>query len=75
MKVNCPTCQKTIQWSEAHPHRPFCSKRCQLIDLGEWSDEQFSIAGSSPDVGQQQQIDIEDIESLLAEQNESFFKQ
>jgi endogenous inhibitor of DNA gyrase (YacG/DUF329 family) len=46
-----------------------------LIDLGEWSDEQFSIAGSSPDVGQQQQIDIEDIESLLAEQNESFFKQ
>ena len=34
--VNCPTCGKTVVWGEISPFRPFCSKRCQLIDLGEW---------------------------------------
>ena len=32
--VNCPTCGKTVVWGEISPFRPFCSKRCQLIDLG-----------------------------------------
>ena len=31
--VNCPTCGKTVVWGEISPFRPFCSKRCQLIDL------------------------------------------
>ena len=31
--VNCPTCGKTVVWGEQSPFRPFCSKRCQLIDL------------------------------------------
>lgn len=25
------------------PNRPFCSKRCQLIDLGEWAAESHRI--------------------------------
>ncbi|MCA9683774.1 MAG: DNA gyrase inhibitor YacG [Myxococcales bacterium] len=25
-------------------HRPFCSPRCQLIDLGKWLDEDFRIS-------------------------------
>lgn len=37
--VNCPTCGKTVVWGEQSPFRPFCSKRCQLIDLGEWAAE------------------------------------
>ena len=33
--VPCPICHKQVEWSEQSPYRPFCSKRCQLIDLGE----------------------------------------
>ena len=43
--VHCPTCQNPVQWDETMPYRPFCSKRCQLIDLGDWATEQNSIAG------------------------------
>ena len=30
-----------------HLYRPFCCKRCQLIDLGEWADEEKCIKGES----------------------------
>ncbi|VDY33345.1 DNA gyrase inhibitor YacG [Morganella morganii] len=32
--VNCPNCKKEVVWGPESPYRPFCSKRCQLIDLG-----------------------------------------
>ena len=48
--VNCPTCEKEVIWSAQSPYRPFCSKRCQLIDLGEWADEKKVIVGSNDDV-------------------------
>ncbi|MGM3174535.1 DNA gyrase inhibitor YacG [Dickeya lacustris] len=41
--VKCPTCMKAVEWRETSPYRPFCSKRCQLIDLGEWADEEKRI--------------------------------
>ncbi|MGG2140403.1 DNA gyrase inhibitor YacG [Symbiopectobacterium sp. RP] len=41
--VSCPTCKKSVEWGENSPYRPFCSKRCQLIDLGEWADEEKRI--------------------------------
>ncbi|KAA9002591.1 DNA gyrase inhibitor YacG [Affinibrenneria salicis] len=41
--VKCPTCHKPVVWGEQSPWRPFCSKRCQLIDLGEWADEEKRI--------------------------------
>ncbi|EBB9639604.1 DNA gyrase inhibitor YacG [Salmonella enterica] len=44
--VNCPTCGKPVVWEEISPFRPFCSKRCQLIDLGEWAAEEKRIASS-----------------------------
>lgn len=44
--VNCPTCGKPVVWGEISPFRPFCSKRCQLIDLGEWAAEEKRIASS-----------------------------
>ncbi len=43
--VQCPTCQKPVEWSEQSPWRPFCSERCRLIDLGEWADEGHRISG------------------------------
>jgi len=44
-KLNCPTCSKEVIWSEDFPFRPFCSKRCKLIDFGDWAGEKHSIPG------------------------------
>jgi len=41
--VHCPTCKKPVQWIAASRWKPFCSKRCSLIDLGEWFDEKPHI--------------------------------
>lgn len=46
IKLNCPTCKKIVVWTDAFPHRPFCSDRCRLIDLGEWASENHKIAGA-----------------------------
>ncbi|BAE73734.1 DNA gyrase inhibitor YacG [Sodalis glossinidius str. 'morsitans'] len=43
VNVTCPTCGKAVEWSPTSPFRPFCSKRCQLIDLGEWAEEEKRI--------------------------------
>ena len=41
----CPNCRTVVRW-ESNPHRPFCSERCRLADLGGWVTEQFRIPGS-----------------------------
>ncbi|MBB1485469.1 DNA gyrase inhibitor YacG [Oceanospirillum sediminis] len=45
LTVNCPTCRCQIEWKPENQHRPFCSERCRLIDLGEWASESHKIAG------------------------------
>jgi endogenous inhibitor of DNA gyrase (YacG/DUF329 family) len=35
--VSCPTCKKDVRWNSDNIFKPFCSERCQLIDLGEWA--------------------------------------
>lgn len=44
--LHCPTCQKPHQYKlpKDVPYRPFCSKRCQLIDLGKWFDGEYRIS-------------------------------
>jgi endogenous inhibitor of DNA gyrase (YacG/DUF329 family) len=44
-KVNCPECKSPSEWSKENKHRPFCSARCQLLDLGAWASENHRIAG------------------------------
>ncbi len=44
-QVSCPSCKKKIIWSVEELWRPFCSERCQLIDLGKWADGGHTIAG------------------------------
>ncbi len=76
MEVNCPTCKKTVVWNSTSKYRPFCSKRCQLIDLGEWSEEQKVIAGTPTSEATPNGLpDIEEIEAMLAEQQQDFFKE
>jgi len=43
--VPCPTCKTNVAWIDENTHRPFCSKRCQQIDFGDWATESFAIAG------------------------------
>jgi endogenous inhibitor of DNA gyrase (YacG/DUF329 family) len=57
-QVNCPTCQKIVAWTEAEPYRPFCSKKCQLIDFGDWASERNSIPVENP----LSEIDEEDLD-------------
>jgi endogenous inhibitor of DNA gyrase (YacG/DUF329 family) len=45
VKVKCPTCGRSIEWSEQSPFRPFCSERCRVIDLGAWLSEKHAIPG------------------------------
>jgi len=42
MLIRCPVCGKMFDPATSDA-RPFCSRRCRLIDLGRWLDEQYSI--------------------------------
>ncbi len=47
--LSCPTCGKRFLFSETKTP-PFCSERCQLIDLGRWLNEEVSLpVESEPD--------------------------
>ncbi|ATJ82613.1 DNA gyrase inhibitor YacG [Halomonas beimenensis] len=59
LEVACPQCRKTVPWTTDHPYRPFCSKRCRLLDLGAWADESHRIAGEPA-------MDETDIDAWLA---------
>ena len=45
MYVKCPECGEQAEYSEINEYRPFCSSRCQLLDLGAWASESRKIAG------------------------------
>ncbi len=59
-EVACPQCGKKVAWQAESLYRPFCSKRCQLLDLGAWAEESHRIRGESA-------MDEADIETLLAQ--------
>ncbi|HYL69515.1 MAG TPA: DNA gyrase inhibitor YacG [Candidatus Limnocylindria bacterium] len=43
MKWRCPICRKSTD-SETSAEFPFCSERCKLLDLGNWSSEKYVIS-------------------------------
>lgn len=46
-KTKCPMCEKKVQFDDKKklpPYFPFCSKRCKLIDLGKWLNEEYTIS-------------------------------
>ncbi len=40
-RVPCPRCGNRTAWQD-NPHRPFCSEKCRLVDLGRWATEEYS---------------------------------
>ncbi|MDE3118208.1 MAG: DNA gyrase inhibitor YacG [Nitrospirota bacterium] len=57
----CPICKKPVPW-EGNTWRPFCSERCQLIDLGTWAGEGYRIPGPSFLVNSSEPAEPEDEE-------------
>lgn len=59
----CPTCDRTVVVRDKHdaPHRPFCSERCKMVDLGRWLDGTYVI--SEP----VERKDLEDADDLGGE--------
>jgi endogenous inhibitor of DNA gyrase (YacG/DUF329 family) len=49
-KNNCVICKTEMPgpWLE-YPDFPFCSKRCRLIDLGRWLNEDYKVAKPKPE--------------------------
>lgn len=47
MEVPCPNCGEPVPWNEGSVWRPFCSKRCRLVDLGAWFNEERAIASET----------------------------
>lgn len=39
----CPICHAEVE--RGAPDFPFCSERCRMIDLGNWSGEEYKIPG------------------------------
>lgn len=47
LEAKCPICRnRSVQGED---HFPFCSERCQKIDLGNWSSEEYRIPGERVD--------------------------
>ena len=42
-KIKCPSCKKEGHWFDGE-FGPFCSKRCRLVDLGKWLEEENTIS-------------------------------
>jgi endogenous inhibitor of DNA gyrase (YacG/DUF329 family) len=40
--TRCPICRKEVPFDG--PEMPFCSKRCRLIDLGNWASDKYKIS-------------------------------
>ena len=41
--IKCPTCKQSGNWFDGS-YGPFCSKRCKLVDLGKWLNEEPCIS-------------------------------
>jgi len=48
--MQCPICDAPMpgNWQD-YPDYPFCSKRCRMIDLGRWLNEEYRIVEANPD--------------------------
>ena len=41
--MRCPTCRAEVP--DGTKTTPFCNERCRLVDLGNWLDGRYTIAG------------------------------
>ena len=56
--MKCPICKKELEYLK---YKPFCSKRCADIDLGNWFNEKYTFVATEVN-----EKDIEDLSDALA---------
>ncbi len=66
LTVKCPQCNTPFTYYESE-FRPFCSDRCQKIDLGHWFKESYTVPAKEATLDAEKEIDVENNE----ESNES----
>lgn len=54
--MKCPICKREV---EDMKYRPFCSKRCADIDLGNWFNEKYTIPAVEIDDADLKQLETE----------------
>jgi uncharacterized protein len=52
MNFHCPICGRPTD-SKSNADFPFCSERCRLLDLGNWSAEKYKISEPIFDEGEE----------------------
>ncbi len=55
--MKCPICKKEV---EDMKYRPFCSKRCADIDLGNWFNEKYRFEATRIDESEWETIESEE---------------
>lgn len=60
--MKCPICKNEVCGLE---YRPFCSKRCADVDLGNWFTGQYKVPAEELD-----QQDLEELEAALQQLEE-----
>ena len=65
LDVKCPTCEKEFNYYSSE-YRPFCRERCQMIDMGQWFNESYTL----PTKEVLNEEDIEKVIKKLGEDDE-----
>lgn len=47
LEVECPKCKQKFSYYQSD-FRPFCSEKCQQVDLGNWFLEKYTTPVTSP---------------------------
>ena len=61
----CPICKGKLPEGRLTATYPFCSKRCKLVDLGNWLGDGYVIAGGTGE--NLEDLDDETLAALLRE--------
>ncbi len=62
--MKCPICKKELTDTK---YKPFCSKRCADIDLGNWLNGSYAIPA--------EELDEEDIQELEEAMEKKFYEE
>lgn len=57
MKFSCPICKKPVKLGDSD--FPFCSERCRVQDLANWSTEKYRVASGDPPPQEEEDPDNE----------------
>lgn len=46
LEITCPICGKPMHVADVTqwPSFPFCSRKCRIIDLGRWLDQEYRLS-------------------------------